>query len=242
MRVFLIGVLSVTLVGCTCPTAPQAMLEACTSKACFYRTAASPPIELKPAPFKPNRTTTKVVSKKATKTAKTSSVAAKASKQNSPQINPNSPQTSNGSDKNKIASPITTPDSSAPPPQPVEQAKSVVGTNVNVAASGQASEPSDPVLEKAKATVASKMEIPASVEFEDMTRAIRKSSFGPTIDTICGHVRGKKTSGAETGKRAFLYLVKEDIAFVDYGYSNSVAANAYLTTCTSGNLKSGIGP
>ena len=119
MRMFLVGVLSVTLIGCSCPTAPQAMLETCTSKACFYRTAASPPIELKPTPFKPNRTTTKAGSKNATKTAKTSSVAAKAAK-------PNSPQTSNGSDKDKIASPITmTPDSSAPPPQPVENAKSM---------------------------------------------------------------------------------------------------------------------
>jgi hypothetical protein len=222
MRMFLVGVLSVTLIGCSCPRAPQAMLEACTSKPCFNRTAGSPPIELKPTTVKPNRTTTKVGSKNATKTAKTSPVAAKAAK-------PNSPQTSNGSDKDKVASPIT--GSSAPPPQPVEN----VGTNVNAAASGPASEPSDPILEKAKATVASKMEDPASVEFEDITRAVRHDTFGQSIDTICGHVRGKKISGAETGKRAFLYLVKEDIAFVDYGYSNSQAANAYRAICTRGN-------
>ena len=107
--------------------------------------------------------------------------------------------------------------------------------NVNVAASGPASEPSDPILEKAKATVASKMEDPASVEFEDMNRAVRHDTFGQSIDTICGHVRGKNTSGAETGKRAFLYLVKEDIAFVDYGYSNSRTANAYRAICTRGD-------
>ena len=226
MRMFLVGVLSVTLIGCSCPTAPQAMLEACTSKPCFYRTAGSPPIELKPRPFKPNPTTTKAGSKNATKTAKASSVAAKAAK-------PNSLQTSNGSDKDKVASPIKmTPEFSAPPPQPVENAKSNVGMNVNVAASGPASGPSDPILEKAKATVASKMEDPASVEFEDMNRAVRHDTFGQSIDTICGHVRGKNTSGAETGKRAFLYLVKEDIAFVDYGYSNSRTANAYRAICT----------
>ena len=80
MRMFLVGVLSVTLIGCSCPTAPQAMLEACTSKPCFYRTAGSPPIELKPTPFKPNPTTTKAGSKNATKTAKTASVVAKAAK------------------------------------------------------------------------------------------------------------------------------------------------------------------
>ena len=120
MRVFLIGVLSVTLIGCTCPTAPQAMLEACTSKACFYRTAASPPIELKPAPFKPNRTTTKVVSKKATKTAKTSSVAAKA--QSKTLQNPLLKQAT-GLTKTKSPPRSQTPNSSAPPPQPVEQRK-----------------------------------------------------------------------------------------------------------------------
>ena len=226
MRMLLVGVLSVTLIGCSCPTAPQAMLEACTSKLCFYRTAASPPIELKPTPFKPNPTTKKVRSKNATKTAKTSSVATTAAK-------PNPPQTSNGSDKDKVASPIkTAPDFSGPPPQPVENAKSNVGMNVNVAASGPAAELSDPILEKAKARVANKMEDPASVEFEDVTRAVRHDTFGQSIEAICGHVRGKNISGAETEKRAFLYLVKEDIAFVDYGYSNSRAANAYRAICT----------
>ena len=97
MKVFFVGVLSVTLLGCACPTAPQAMLETCTSKPCFYRTAASPPIELKPTPFKPNSTTTKVKPKTATKTAKKSSASAEAAK-------PNSPRTSNDSHKGKIAS------------------------------------------------------------------------------------------------------------------------------------------
>ena len=241
MRVLLVGVLSVTMIGCSCPTAPQAMLESCTSKTCFYRTAASPTNELKLTPFKPDRTTTKTESKNATKTAKPISLAANP---HSPSMaaKPHSPQTGGSSDKDQIASPITiTHDFFVSPPRPAENSKSIVGTNVSVSALGETAELSDPVLEKAKATVASKMEYPPSVEFEDMTRAIRNSSFGP-IDTICGHVRGRKTSGAETGKRPFLYLVKEDIAFVDYGYSNSVAANAYLTTCTSGNLKSAISP
>jgi hypothetical protein len=236
MRMFLVGILSVTLSGCSCPTAPRAMLEACTSKACFYGTAASPPIDLKPTPFRPNRTTKKAKPKNATKTAKTASVAAKAAK-------PNSPQTSNGSDKEKSASPITMiPDSSASPPQPVENAKATVETNVTVAVPRHASEASDPVLEKAKATVASKMEDPASVEFDDMTRAIRRDPFGQSIDTICGHVKGKRASGAETGKRAFLYLVQEHMAFVDLGHSSSVDANAYRNVCTTGGSKSAIGP
>src|SRR5262249_33200326 len=230
----LVGILSLTLVGCSCPVGPHALLDACTSKSCFYKTAASPPIEPKATPSRPNRTTTKMESKSAAKAAKISFAAATAAK-------PNSPQMGNKPDTNKIVSAIPMPpDSSASPPQLVERAKSTVGMNVNVAVSGQASEPLDPVLEKAKATVASKMEDPASVEFEDMTRAIRQSSTG-LIDTICGHVRGKNMSGAETGKRAFLYLVKGDIAFVDYGYPNSVAATVYFKTCAGGN-KSAIRP
>ena len=71
MRVLLVGVLSVTMIGCSCPTAPQAMLESCTSKTCFYRTAASPTNELKLTPFKPDRTTTKTESKKRDENRKT---------------------------------------------------------------------------------------------------------------------------------------------------------------------------
>ena len=223
MRVLFAGVLSATLIGCSYPSAQRAVSD-CTSKGCVYKTAAGPPNELKPTPSKRYRTTTKVASKgKIT----TSSVATKEAK-------PASPQPSNGSDKDKIVSPITTtPDSSATSPQPTENAKSIVGTNSNVATLGQVTETSDPVLKKAKATVASQMEDPASVEFEDITRAIRKDPAGQPIDTICGHVRGKKTSGAKTGNRAFLYLVNEDIAIVDYGFPSSVAANAYRNVCAS---------
>ena len=79
MRTLLIGALFATLIGCSCPIPPHAMLEGCTSKGCFYRTAASPPIEPEPArPIKPDRTTAKVKSKTTAKTAKPSYVAAKA--------------------------------------------------------------------------------------------------------------------------------------------------------------------
>ena len=223
MRMLLVGALSVSLVGCSCPTAPQAMLETCALNGCSYRTAAIPPIE--PTPIKRDRPARKVGSKDATKTAADAIKVAK----------PTSPQPSNDSNEDKTASAIKMiPESSAPSPHPTESPKSIVGATVNATASGPASEVPDPVLEKAKTTVASKMEHPASVEFEDMTRAIRKDSFGQSIDTICGHVRGKRASGTETAKRAFLYLVKEDIAFVDYGSPNSAAANAYRIVCISG--------
>ena len=81
------------------------------------------------------------------------------------------------------------------------------------------------------------MEDPASIEFQDMKRAIRKDTFGQPIDTICGHVKGKKVSGEETGERPFLYVVKENKVFVDDGNPDSVAATAYHAICTSPELR-----
>jgi hypothetical protein len=104
--------------------------------------------------------------------------------------------------------------------------------------SDQSSEISDPVLKKAKITIAGKMENPASAEFVDMRRATRKNTFGQPIDTICGHVKGKKASGKDTGKQPFLYLVKDDEAYVvDANTPNAVAATAYRNICTSPNAQ-----
>jgi hypothetical protein len=224
MRMLLVGVLSLTLIGCSGPIARRAMPI----------TAADPPIKVNSTALKSDRARAKVASKNATKAVKFSSVAAKSAKQTFP-------QTSKGFDKNKIASPIMMdPEASdSRSSQPAASAKSVAGMNM-VATSGQAAETSDPVLEKAKAKVAAKMGNPASVEFEDMARTIRRDPYGQSIDTICGYVMGKKTSGAETGKRAFLYLVKDGIALVDYG-PTSLAATAYRNVCTVAGLKSGIG-
>ena len=54
MRTLLIGPLFATLIGCSCPVPPRAMLDGCTSYDCFERTAVSEPIQLKPAPAKPS--------------------------------------------------------------------------------------------------------------------------------------------------------------------------------------------
>ena len=102
---------------------------------------------------------------------------------------------------------------------------------------GQPAEASDPVLKKAKTTVAAKMEDPASVEFEDMKRAMRKNTFGQPVDTICGHLRGKKATGEGTGERPFLYLVKEDEAYVVDNNPESAAATAYRNICISLDLR-----
>jgi hypothetical protein len=87
------------------------------------------------------------------------------------------------------------------------------------------------VLARAKVSIAAKMENPASVEFSDMDRAFRMNMFGRATDTICGHVRGRNASGVDTGERPFLYLVKEDDAYVVDGKPDSAAAIAYRNIC-----------
>jgi uncharacterized membrane protein YgaE (UPF0421/DUF939 family) len=68
----------------------------------------------------------------------------------------------------------------------------------------------------------------ASVELSKMKRG-NKNALGKSIDTICGFVRGKNKSGADTGGRAFLYLVQEDEAYIE-GYN--LATSPYRNLCT----------
>jgi hypothetical protein len=112
-----------------------------------------------------------------------------------------------------------------------EAARSPVLTKVEAPAPAQPAVTSDAVIVKAKTTIAAKMEDPTSVEFADMKRAIRKNTFGQPVDTICGHVKGKNASGADTGERPFLYLVKDDDAYVVDGNAESAAAIAYRNLC-----------
>ena len=90
---------------------------------------------------------------------------------------------------------------------------------------------SDPVIAKAKTTVAAKLKDPASAVFEEMSRAVRKNTLGQSVDTICGHVKSRKGSGEGTEDRPFLYLVKDDEAFIVDASSTSTAAIAYEALC-----------
>jgi hypothetical protein len=113
-----------------------------------------------------------------------------------------------------------------------KKAKSpVVEAKVEAPASRPA-ETSDPVIIKAKTTIAAKLEDPASAEFGEMKRALRKNTLGKSVDTICGRVKGKSASGEDTGDRPFLYLVTEDEAYVVDGPANSAAASAYRNICS----------
>lgn len=115
-----------------------------------------------------------------------------------------------------------------------KKAKStMIEAKVEAPASGRPAETSDPVIIKAKTTIAAKLEDPTSAEFGEMKRAIRKNTLGKSVDTICGRVKGKKPSGDDTGDRPFLYLVTEDEAYVVDGPANSAAASAYRNICSS---------
>ena len=89
----------------------------------------------------------------------------------------------------------------------------------------------DPVVDRAKIAVSVKLEDPASAAFSEMNRSMRKNTLGQSVDTICGHVKSKKASGEGIGDRAFLYLVKDDEAYVADGSPNSAASTAYRNIC-----------
>ena len=108
----------------------------------------------------------------------------------------------------------------------------VIEAKVEAPTSGRPAETPDPVIVKAKTTIAAKLENPASAEFGEMKRAIRKNTLGQSVDTICGRVKGKKASGEDTADRPFLYLVKDDDAYVVDGPAGSAAASAYRNICS----------
>jgi len=109
----------------------------------------------------------------------------------------------------------------------------VVAAKVEPLVSVQPGETPDPVIAKAKTTIAARLEDPASAEFGEMRRAMRKNTLGQSVDTICGRVKGKKASGEDIDDRPFLYLVKDDEAYVVDGTATSAAATAYRNICNS---------
>jgi hypothetical protein len=119
------------------------------------------------------------------------------------------------------------------PPLAEKKAKStMIEAKVEAPASGRPAETSDPVIIKAKTTIAAKLEDPTSAEFGEMKRAIRKNTLGQSVDTICGRVKGKNAAGEDTGDRPFLYLVTEDEAYVVDGPAKSAVASAYRNICS----------
>ena len=122
--------------------------------------------------------------------------------------------------------------SSGKPLHAGKAAKSVPdAAKVEAAADMQAPEAIDPVVDRAKIAVAVRLEDPKSATFSEMNRSKRKNLLGQYIDTICGHVKSKKASGEDIGDRPFLYIVKDDVAFVADDSPTSAASTAYRNIC-----------
>jgi hypothetical protein len=214
MRTLFAGALAATVVGCSCIVSPQASLEACLGAggsgfACPGRTTVSQTIEPERASFNAGLATPKAKLKIAAKTE--------------------TPPSARARHKTGVAmntAKSTTTETNVDPP-----ASTATAAKVEPPASGQPAETLDPVIAKAKTTIAAKLEDPKSAEFGEMKRAMRTNTLGKSVDTICGYVKGKKTSGEGTGNRPFLYLVKDDEAYVVDGPPTSIAATAYRNIC-----------
>jgi hypothetical protein len=135
------------------------------------------------------------------------------------------------------------PDQPGKQTEKVEQKSAVANTAKSEPQTAQPSDTSEAVVKKAKTKIAANIQDPASAEFDDMKRALRKNTFGQPIDTICGRVKGKRKSGERTGEMQFLYLVKEDTAYIVVdGNSESVAAVAYRIICNSPDARRSVNP
>jgi hypothetical protein len=73
----------------------------------------------------------------------------------------------------------------------------------------QLSDTAEPVIEKAKASIAAMMVNPASAEFYKLKRTV-KNLLDESVDTICGYVKGKNASGGDTEEMPFLYIIRDD--------------------------------
>ena len=252
MRTLVVGTLAATLVGCSCVLPPQTVMEACMDPnglACF-KAVASQPIEPKPASFKANSAPIKAKTAIAEKTEKPQSddirdrprFATKKSKSTLAAAKVEPPASGQSAEPPDPVTTIATTEIAAKTEKPpsdddkahlaTTKAKSTMAAaKVEPPVIGRAAEPSDQVITMAKTAIAAKLEVPTSAEFGEMKRAFRKNTLGKSVDSICGRVKGKKATGEDTGDRPFLYLVKEDDAYVVDGPPGSAAASAYRNIC-----------
>jgi hypothetical protein len=207
MRVLLIITLAAILTGCSCLAPQQAALDESTLKAdttglaCSGNMPVSPRMDSKPA-----ASNIDLEPKKAKTT-----IAAKVGYR--PSANPA---------KKKVKITIV---------RKIEDPASAVKTKATITAKMEDLASGDPVVKKAKITIAGKMEDPASAQFIKMNRAVRKNTLGEPIDTICGYVKGKDLSGGDTGERPFIYIIKDNDAYIVTGSGDVTAAAAYSNIC-----------
>jgi hypothetical protein len=224
MRTLFVGALAATLVGRSCYVSPQASMEACaggSGLACLDRSSVDQTIEPGPTSFNkiptPNRKleiAARTEKRRSAHARHKADLAMKTEKSTTPTA--------------KSEPSATKVEPAAPKVEPAATQVEPIAPKVEPPASGRPAETSDQVIAKAKATIASRLEDPKSAEFGEMSRAMRTNTRGESVDTICGYVKGK-VSGEGTGE--FLYLVKEDEAYVVNGPPTSMAAIAYRNIC-----------
>jgi hypothetical protein len=205
MRTLVVGALAASLAGCGCFLSPQSGIEACTGA--DGRGFAC---------FDRNV------------------AASRLSQATEP--GPSSPDPGTTTPKTALAAMTPKPSAvhaDAKTRHASKAAKSTTTTAAKVEpeATVQAPDAIDPVIDRAKIAVAVRLENPASAAFGEMNRSMRKNTLGQSVDTICGHVKSKKASGEDIGDRPFLYLVKDDEAYVADGSPTSAASTAYRNIC-----------
>jgi hypothetical protein len=240
LRLLIISALTVTLTGCV---APQQARQASLTSERVWTVAKT---LQRPSQRRTLDTAGKLNTH--TKNAKSNIVPASLSSQPDDKSNvvisakPNivtkmeTPQSSQPDDKSNVvisAKPnIVTKTETPQSSQPDYKSNVVISAKTETPQSSQPDDKFDPVIKKAMATIAGKMglENSASVELSKVKRA-KKNALGKSIDIICGYVR-ENTSGADTGGRAFLYLVQEDEAYIDgYNLATSMLDRRQLPHC-----------
>jgi hypothetical protein len=224
--------LAATVVGCSCYPPPQASIDACTASglACLDMSSLSQTIEPEPAAFDAGLSVPKARSKIAARTEKPPSAHAR----HKTDLTMTTTRSAQPTAKVEPAAKVESATKVEPVAAKVESAANKVepaAAKVELPASGRPAETSDQVIARAKTTIAAKLDDPRSAEFGEMKRAMRTNTLGKSVDTICGYVKGKKASGESTGDRPFLYLVKDDEAYVVDGPATSIAATAYRNIC-----------
>ena len=231
MRTLFVCALAATVVGCSCyHLPPLPSIDACTGAgasglACFDRSSLSQTIETEPAALDDSLPAPKTKSKRAARAEK-----------------PPSAHARHKTDLAMTTTKSTTPTANVEPAtakvepaankvEPAANKVEPAAAKVEPPESGRPAETSDQVIARAKTTIAAQLDEPKSAEFGEMKRAVRTNMLGNSVDTICGYVKGKKASGESTGDRPFLYLVKDDEAYVVDGPPTSKAATAYRNIC-----------
>jgi len=244
MRTLFVCALAATVVGCSCYAPPLASIDACTGVgasglACLDRRSLSQTFQTEPEDLDADLPAPKTKSKRAARAEKPPSahvrhktdLAMTTTKSTTPTANvePATAKVEPAANKVEPAAAKVEPAANK-----VEAAAARVGpaaAKVETPESRPPAETSDQVIARAKTTIAAKLDEPRSAEFGEMKRAMRTNMLGTSVDTICGYVKGKKASGESTGDRPFLYLVKDDEAYVVDGPPTSKAATAYRNIC-----------